>query len=47
MLFFIVLLIIVILFFAYEIWRAPLLDDDYKEIKPTKNFKDLFKFKKN
>ena len=28
---------------AYELWRAPYLDDNGNVIKPTKKFKDLFK----
>jgi hypothetical protein len=46
----IALSVLIILFaavFAYEIWRAPLLeeqkDGSWKTIVPTKKFKDLFK----
>ena len=34
-----------LIWMAYEIWRAPLLDDNYKVIRPTKTLKDLFKYK--
>ncbi len=30
---------------SYEVWRAPLLDDNYNIIRPTKTLKDLFKYK--
>lgn len=30
---------------SYEAWRAPLLDDNYNIIQPTKTLKDLFKYK--
>jgi len=38
-------LIIIAIFgwLAYEIWRAPHLDDNGNVIEPTKIFKDLFK----
>ena len=38
-------LIIIAIFgwLAYEIWRAPHLDDNGNVIEPTKTFKDLFK----
>lgn len=38
-----VMWIISIIGVVYEIWRAPLLDDDFKQIKPTKKLRDLFK----
>lgn len=28
----------------YELWRAPQLDNNGNVIKPTKTFKDLFKW---
>ena len=39
-------LIIIIIFgwLAFEIWRAPQLDNDGNVIKPTKKFKDIFKW---
>lgn len=35
-----------LLWFSYEVWRAPLLDNDYNVIRPTKRLRDLFKYKK-
>jgi threonine/homoserine/homoserine lactone efflux protein len=35
-----------LIWMAYEIWRAPLLDDNYKVIRPTKTLKSLFRIKK-
>jgi hypothetical protein len=34
---------ITIIWFAFEIWRAPLLDKDFKVIEKEKTFKDLLK----
>jgi hypothetical protein len=39
------LILVAILWIAYEAWRAPLIDHNYKIIKPTKKLKDLFKKK--
>lgn len=39
-------LICFLLWISYEIWRAPLLDNNYRVIRPTKTLKDLFKIKK-
>jgi len=36
----------ILIWIAYEIWRAPLLDDNYKVIRPTKTLKSLFRIKK-
>ena len=33
------------LWLTYEIWRAPLVDQNHKIIIPTKQLKDLFKRK--
>lgn len=33
-------------FLAYEFWRAPLVDHNYKVIRPAKKLSDLFKRKK-
>lgn len=41
-----VFLVTSILWLAYEVWRAPLLDDNYKVIRPTKTLKSLFRIKK-
>lgn len=41
----VVVLISFLLWISYEVWRAPLLDDNYKVIKPAKTFNDLFKYK--
>lgn len=38
-----VLWVIAVIFFLYEIWRAPVYDDNFKEIKPAKKLRDLFK----
>lgn len=35
--------VVLILWIAFEIWRAPLVDHNYKVIKPAKKIKDLFK----
>jgi hypothetical protein len=35
--------IILFLWMAFEIWRAPHLDDNGNVIKPAKKLKDLFK----
>jgi len=43
--FFIIFLIITV-WIGYEMWRAPLLDDNYNVIRPAKRLRDLFK-KKN
>ena len=32
------------LWISYEVWRAPHLDDKGNVIKPTKKFKDIFKW---
>jgi hypothetical protein len=34
------------LWMAFEIWRAPLVDQNENIITPTKKLKDLFKSKK-
>jgi hypothetical protein len=39
------LFIVAILWIAYEVWRAPLIDDNHNTIIPTKKLKDLFKNK--
>ncbi len=39
------LFVIAILWIAYEVWRAPLIDDNYNTIVPAKKFRDLFKKK--
>ena len=41
----VVVFISLLLWISYEVWRAPLLDDNYNIIRPAKNFKDLFKYK--
>lgn len=46
----ILIVVSVVLWMAYEIWRAPILEesDDGRMIvkRPTKQFKDLFIYKK-
>jgi len=37
----------ILVWMAYEIWRAPLLDDNYNVIRPTKTLKSLFRIKNN
>ena len=39
------LFVVAILWIAYEVWRAPLIDDDHNVIVPAKKFRDLFKKK--
>lgn len=45
-----IILVIVTLWMAYEIWRAPLMeeteDGGLRTIRPTKKLSDLFKKKK-
>ena len=36
-------LIIIWIWVMYEMWRAPMMDDNGNIIKPTKTLKDLFK----
>ena len=38
-------IITILSWLAYEIWAAPLLDDDNNTIVPAKKLKDLFKKK--
>lgn len=49
MIYFIIGIVGTILWVAYEMWRAPLLEENedgsWKTIKPTKSFRDLFKKK--
>lgn len=35
--------VVLILWLAFELWRAPHLDENGNVIKPTKKIKDLFK----
>lgn len=35
--------LVLILWLAFELWRAPHLDENGNIIKPTKKIKDLFK----
>lgn len=37
----------ILIWMVYEIWRAPLLDDNYNVIRPTKTLKSLFRIKNN
>ncbi len=39
------LFVVAILWISYEVWRAPLIDDNYNTIVPAKKLKDLFKKK--
>lgn len=41
----VVAFICIVVWMSYEVWRAPLLDNNYKVIRPTKTLKDLFKYK--
>lgn len=41
----VIIFISILAWVSYEVWRAPLLDDNYKIIVPTKTLKDLFKYK--
>lgn len=36
-------MIVSCIWISFEIWRAPVLDDEYRIIQPQKKFKDLFK----
>lgn len=46
-----VVLILAFIWIAYEVWRAPLMEDTedggLRTIRPTKKLSDLFKNKKN
>ena len=37
----------ILIWMVYEIWRAPLLDDNYNIIRPAKTIKSLFRIKNN
>ena len=37
---------VVFIWMAYEVWRAPYMDDKGNTVKPVKTIKDLFKKKK-
>jgi hypothetical protein len=39
------IIIVYIIWIAYEVWRAPLVDDNCNILIPEKKFKDLFKNK--
>ena len=41
----VIISIFLLAWMSYEVWRAPLLDDNYNIIRPTKTLKDLFKYK--
>ena len=41
----VIISISLLVWISYEVWRAPLLDDNYKILQPTKTLKDLFKYK--
>ena len=41
----IIIFICLIVWISYEVWKAPLLDNNYRVIRPTKTLKDLFKYK--
>jgi hypothetical protein len=42
-----IILIIIFIWLAYELWRAPLIEEyTGKVIRPTKKLSDLFKKKK-
>lgn len=45
MIYIILALVACVSWIAYEMWRAPLLDDNHKVIKPAKKLKDLLKWK--
>jgi hypothetical protein len=40
---YVILILSSVLWLSYEIWRAPLLDDNYKVIQEEKTFRDLLK----
>ncbi len=37
------LFLVFFVWIVYELWRAPLVDDDGNVIEPTKRLRDLFK----
>jgi len=37
------IIFITIVWMVYELWRAPLVDENFNIVRPTKTFKDLFK----
>lgn len=37
--------VLLLVWILYEVWRAPLLDDNYNIVRPAKTLKDLFKYK--
>lgn len=37
--------VLLLVWISYEVWRAPLLDDNYNIVRPAKTLKDLFKYK--
>lgn len=41
----IISLICFLLWISYEVWRAPILDNNYNIVRPAKTLKDLFKYK--
>lgn len=41
----VIIFISILAWISYEVWRAPLLDNNYNIIRPAKTFKDLFKYK--
>jgi hypothetical protein len=43
---FILAIILVIIWLSYEIWAAPIYDDNMNLIQPEKKLKELFKKKK-
>jgi hypothetical protein len=40
---FILVAIVSFIYFAFELWRAPVYDENLKLIRPPKKLKDLFK----
>lgn len=47
MIYLIIYIVLSTAWLTYEVWRAPLIDEKYNIIRPTKTLKDLFKRKNN
>lgn len=41
----VIISVLLLVWISYEVWRAPLLDDNYNIVRPVKTLKDLFKYK--
>lgn len=41
----VIISVLLLVWISYEVWRTPLLDDNYNIVRPAKTLKDLFKYK--